>query len=458
VFHIRSGRELDDVTRLIGQAFTLRPVEAIGERIELAPRVAAMRLAERAGATTQEAVLAGRTVTIDFSQGGTWARTLNQIIPFFNVAMQAGAQLPRAFQENPRGFVATAVGLLAAPTVAAEAWNRSDAQRARDYDDVPQYVKDAGLVVMLPTEPQVDEKGNRRPQYLFFPTREFSPFVVLTREAAGRAMGQEPRGWAELLTGTARSVSPIQAESGAEAVSTFVPLGVSTALQLATDRDYFRDRRIISRQADEQAAALSQAIAAGLNAMGFEARPSAVEFGIRDLGAGVAGTVLATSDLIAGRGRRDQRLQSTPVVGGLIGRFVQDRTGERLADAINQPVRPEIERALKDSGIPTPTIPSDISVRSRATGRSSPPIQLRQEERVAYAVAMRRAIDELVTPLTRDRAFMSQPIDVRNKVFEGQLRAAREIAEVEVYAAMDQEDAARRMTEGAARQAPYVRP
>jgi soluble lytic murein transglycosylase-like protein len=458
VFAVRSDHMLEDVKRLVGQGLLLKPVEAIGERIELAPRVAAMRLAEQAGATQQQAVLAGRTVTLDFSQGGTWAKTLNQYIPFFNTAMQAAATPVRAFSENPRGFIATATSLLAAPTVGFEAWNRSDPQRAKDYADVPQYVKDQGLVFMLPAAPQVDAKGNRKPQYLFFPTREYSPFVTLTREAAGRAMGQEPRDWEDLLLGTGKSVSPISGSSGADVLSSAVPLGVSTSMQLANDQDWFRGGHIVSQTADEQASAFSKAAAAALQKMGIQARPSGVEFAVRDLAAGVGATGLAASDIVAGQPRRDTRVQSTPGVGGLIGRFVQDRTGQQLTNAIAQPVAQNVEKALNDAGIPTPTIPYAISVRSQMTGNQSPPIELRQQERAEYQRLMSERLNERLAPMLADPSWTLRPIASRNKVLEVQVRAARDYAKSRLYAAMAAEDRQARMQAGRLAQQPKPKP
>jgi hypothetical protein len=121
-------------------------------------------------------------------------------------------------------------------------------------------------------------------------------------------------------------------------------------------------------------------------------------------------------------------------------------------------VSSEVEDALKKSGIPEPTIPAEISIRFRATGKTSPPIQLHQDERVAYAQAMQSAIDELITPMIKDAAFMAEPIDVRNRILERQMRAAREIAEAEVYASMDPDDASKRMDKGAERRVPVSRP
>lgn len=457
-FAIRPDHVKEDLGRLIGQALTLKPVEAIGERIELAPRVAAMRLAEKAGASAEQAVIAGRTVTIDFSQGGTWAKVLNQVIPFFNVAVQAGAQLPRAFKENPRGFVTTAAGLLAAPTVGFEAWNRSDPQRAQDYADVPKYVKDAGLVFMLPASAQVDEKGNRKPQYLFLPLREYSPFAVLTREATDRVLGDDPRAWADLLLGAGKSVSPVSGNSGADVISTGVPLGVSTALQLSTDQDWYRGGRIVSKTSDEQASAFSKAAADALQKMGVEARPSAVEFAARDVGAGVGGMLLAGSDMVAGRARRDERIQSTPGVGGLIGRFVQDRTGERLNRAIDQPVPADLEKVLHEAGLPTPTIPYEISVRSQMTGSNSPPMELHQAERAEYQRLMSERLAERLRPIVADANWSRRPIENRNKLLEAQVKAAREYAEAKVYSGMAPDDRQKRMAAGREAAKPKPRP
>jgi soluble lytic murein transglycosylase-like protein len=455
-FAIRSDHVVQDISRLVGQALTLKPIEAIGERIELAPRVAAMRMAEKSGSTAQQAVLAGRTVTIDFSTGGTWAKVLNQVIPFFNVATQAGAQLPRAFAENPRGFVTTATGLLAAPTVAMEAWNRSDPQRAKDYADVPQYVKDAGFVFMLPTPAQTDAKGNRKPQYAFFPTREYSPFVVLTREAAGRAMGTNPRDWADLLIGTGKGVSPVSGNSAADAASTFVPLGVSTAVQLTTNQDWFRGSKIVSQSADEQASAFSKAASEALNKMGMQTHPSAIEFTARDLGAGVAGMALAGSDMAAGKARQDERVQSTPGAGGLIGRFLQDRTGEVLNRALEQTVSPSVEKALKDAGVPTPTLPYEIRIKNEMTGNLSPPMEIHQDERAAYQKIMADRLSERLAPLLAQPGWAARSIDSRNKVLEVQVKAAREYAEGQIYRAMKPEDRQARMAAG--REALKVKP
>jgi hypothetical protein len=340
-------RGKDDLLHLLKQLATGEPVEAIGERVELAPRVASYKLAKKAGKADQLAVDAARSVTMDFARGGTASKLLDQFIPFFNVGMQSPAQVVRAWKENPKGFIATAVELLAGPTVAVEAWNRSDPQRAKDYEDVPQYVKDQGIVIMLPVEAPIDKQGNRRPQFVFLRTREYTPFVSLTREAVNRVMGGNPRDWDDLIgRGVLSSTSPVSGSSGSEIASGIQMPVAGTFTQLMTNRDLYRDKHIASQYADEQASAFSKTLAEWTNT-----RPSQVEFAIRDIGSGVAGMGLAASDAFTGNLRGGNTPQDIPGIGGVAGRFIRGSTGQRLEEAQQATMSQDVQDILRREGI-----------------------------------------------------------------------------------------------------------
>lgn len=366
---------LDDLKRIAGDVLALKPVEGLGERIELAPRVAAFRRAERAGASPPEAAVAGRSVTIDFAQGGRVAKILNGYIPFFNVGIQAAATPVRAVAENPRGAALTALGLLVAPTVAAEAWNNADPQRAKDYADVPNYLKDQGIVIMLPTEAPVDERGERRPQFVHIRMRDYAPFTNLIKEVANRVVGGDPRGWGGILWGSVTQAAPVNG------IESLVPPGVSTGVQLAADRDLYRGRDIATRTGDEDAAALSKGVAAAINAAAAatgrypNVRPSQVDFAARSLGGGVAGSVLAASDAVSGSPRRSGTPQDTPVAGGFVSRLVRGDVGQEAQDARDQRLSGESMRALYDAGLK----PDVSSVKGEIDGA-----RLTRGEQAAY--------------------------------------------------------------------------
>ena len=288
---------------------------------------------------------------------------INQMVPFFNVGVQASATPWRSFKEAPKGYAATVVGLIGAPVVAAEAWNRSDPQRAQDYADVPDYVKDRGIVLMTGTS-WTDKNGERRPQYALIPTRELSPFVIMGRELASKAMNavgvgedQEERTWSELLGSSLAAASPIQATGAADLMSTATPFGLNTGVQLATGQDYFRDRRIATDRADREAGVVAHAASDVSQPLVGKGRPSEWEFGMRDMTGNLGAAALAGADLVANmlgaipEDSEPKSLESTPASGSVTKRFVGDATGGNLARAQEEMVSPELRESLRSAGL-----------------------------------------------------------------------------------------------------------
>ncbi|MPZ68600.1 MAG: peptidoglycan DD-metalloendopeptidase family protein [Actinobacteria bacterium] len=442
----RNGVVLDnaeDAMKMVRDLATFKPIQEIGERIELAPRVAQMRLAEKRGANAVESVIQGRTVTIDFAQGGTWSKFINQFVPFFNVGIQSGAQIPRAFRENPKAFVGTVGATLVGPTVAAESWNRSDPQRSRDYEDVPQYLKDAGIVLMLPVDPQESVTGERQPQYLYIPTREFSPFVVATREAAGRVLGEDPREWASLLQGAAQSVLP------AETAFDFVPVGLSTGVQLQANEDFFRGRNVVSKwtesEATDTAHAIANLIEEAARAAGDEQAQvsgAAVEFAVRDYLGGGGGAALAAGDLIgalaSGEGieRRDDRIQSLPGIGGLVGRFVRDSGGELFYRARDERVSDEAARVLREHNLDINITPVSDTIKG---------LPLSRAQQTKYQSTVNIIVNDLLPMVAETPAWQAAPREGKEKVVRELVSRAREAGQAVVLPDLAEEGESERL-------------
>ena len=397
-------RNRDDLNKTLKWILTGEPIQVVGQRVELAPRTASYNLGLRrgisqarsdaeassalvrageapstatvpgqpvptsgAGLDTRKAKLTAMTgardVTLDFQRGGNLAMTLNQVVPFSNVGIQSSVTPWRSFRENPGPYAATVVGLIGGPMLAAEAWNRADPQRARDYEDVPDYIKDRGIVVMTGQD-WTDDQGNRHPYYALVPTRELSPFVIFARELAGRALGaagfsktDEPRTWQSLLEGAISAASPVQANSAADLFSSATPYGLSTGVQLASNRDFFRNRDIATERNDQQAGVAAQAISAGLNKAGLQSRPSQVEFTLRDMTGNVGASFLAGADLGAEllgavpQGTKPQSLQATPIVGSVARRFEGSAIGGRLERARDARLSPRVAGIMGEAGL-----------------------------------------------------------------------------------------------------------
>ncbi|MDO8673051.1 MAG: LPD38 domain-containing protein [Dehalococcoidia bacterium] len=416
--HVYTVKGPGDILRIARDIATLKPIAAISERIELAPHVAQTNLAMERGATVQKAVMQGRDVTIDFAQGGNWTKMLNEFLMFFNVGVQAVAQPVRAFKEHPVAFTSTVAGLLGGPLVASEVWNNSDEQRARDYADVPQSIKDRGLIFMLPGEAPIDDRGNRHPQLLLLPMRDWAPFVITGRDAINRAMGKEAREWKELAFEAGFSVSPIQGSSPEEVASSFMPSVTGTAMQLAQNKDYFRGRMIATDRSDEQTSTASKLIAEALGV-----RPSQVEFAARDIGGGTAGTAISAIDRLAGQPEKATGAQGVPILGGLAGRFVKGNIGGELDKAQQELLQPWAKQALREDG---------VSLNMQPVGWAIQQVPLMMEEQTQYQILTNQYLDDaLLKTMMLPRWARLDP-DQRKELAQSAAAAAREKAAAEV--------------------------
>jgi len=431
VFELKSK---GDALRLLRDVLTLKPVEAVSERIEAAPRVAAYNLAKRRGANEVQAIIAGRTVTVDFAQGGNWAKVVNQVVPFFNVGIQGGATLVRAARENPRGMALTALTTLVAPTLAAEAWNRSDPQRAQDYADVPQYLKDQGIVIMIPGYAPQDAQGNRRPQFLHVRTREFSPFVIGTREIASRVLGDDPRAWNELAGGVLQSVSPIQSADIGGVASQLVPPGISTAVELRADKDFYRNRQITSERADENASPISQAAAGALGG-----RPSQWEYAARDLGSGPAQMVSEGAKALAGKPSSGAGPSGIPVAGPVLKRFVRGDIGETLNRAQENVLSPGARQAFKEGG---------VAYEPGAVRRELQGVPLTVQEQARLQEATNRYVEEAIVWLRKQPGWDRATPEQREDKLKELIGKAREKAATELKTQVGRDEAKRRVLAG----------
>ena len=323
-------------------------------------------------------------------------------------------------------------------------WNRSDPQRAKDYADVPQYVKDQGIVVMLPGEAPVDQQGNRKPMYAVIKLREWTPFATLAREATDRALGDDSRSWQEMASSTLSGVSPIQAQNVAQAGTeplAGIPI-LPAAAQIARNTDFFRGRTIVTQRADQNASAAAKTLTpaiqaivdrAGINA---EIRPSAIDFLIRNQGAGVGGAALGASDLAAGQSSDSAGATGLPGVGGLIGRFAGNQTGNELQQARDNSLSAESRDALRTNGITTTPGPVSSSVNQ---------IPLKLDEETKYQQLANQYIDQAIRRTTASPDFARMTQVGKQSMMDQAIAAARQKAGIEVLNTIPAAEKSRRL-------------
>lgn len=433
-------RNKSDALRLIKDLVTLQPVEAIGKRIELAPRVAMTELAQARGLSPAAAALEGRSVTMDFAVGGDYAKIINQFVPFFNVGMQAPAQVFRAYRENPKGFVGTVASLLAAPTVAAEAWNRSDPQRAKDYEDIPDYLKAGNIIIMIPGASYNDKAGNIHPQFVAIPTREFSPFVTLTRQAATGALGGDPRSWQELLSDTMQTVSPVQGSNIGEVAGQILPPVLSSVVQEElANKDFFTGAMINTKRKDAQASPLSQAISSGI---GGARSPSQIEWLIGDLAGGVGRAAIGASKLTSGD-QANAGPSAIPIVGGAVGKFYRGQTGQRLQDTQANILSAPTKQLLKENGV-------DINLG--ASGNTVHGVPITVEEQNAYQEQINTGVEGNLQALLASPQWQGLDAATKKKVVDTVVQRTRDQAAGQALGRLGQQEVIRRVGRGSAAQ------
>jgi soluble lytic murein transglycosylase-like protein/GNAT superfamily N-acetyltransferase len=443
------------VRTLMKDLITLKPVENLVNRVDYGPRVAAMRLAEQRGMNPVQAIVAGRDATIDFNRGGTATRLLSQMIPFLNVGVQGPLQVARTFQSNPRAAIFTAGSLIGMPTVAAEIWNNADPQRAKDYADVPKYIKDQGIVIMLPTEAPVDARGDRHPQFAWINTRNWSPFVSMAREATDRAMGKDTGSWQDAAGSMLAGALPVQATGPADLAQKMalsLP-GVQTAAQLALNKDFYRNRDIVTNRADVAASPTAKWLTpaaqglADVVAPGSTARPSAIDFAIRNIGAGTATAGLSATDMAlksAGYGPAQKPNQAAagpstiPVLGSVVGRFVRGNTGESLQQARQAALTPSATQLLRDAGVqytPTP-VPSTVQ---------GIPLQLDEETQLQETA--NRYVDDFIHRTAQTAGWQRATPAQRQTMIEQAVNLGHQRAEGEILRAIPAEERRARLAQ-----------
>jgi murein DD-endopeptidase MepM/ murein hydrolase activator NlpD len=425
-------RNLGDLRQLADDA-AFGFVKSFGQRLENIPRQVSFEQAKARGESNVQAALRAKDASVDFDRGGRIARVLNQFVPFFNVGFQAPAQLKRLVEENPLGALYAGMTLLGAPAAAAEAWNRSDPQRAKDYEDDPNYLTNQGIDIMLPGDQPQDAQGNRTPQkiHLAIPN-EFMPFVTAGREAYNRLAGGPVSSASDLAGALGQELSPLGYGTSVSSVAqALLPPGIDTALQLGLNHDLFRGATIANQYSDASASNLGKTLAPLLEQYvtqipGHETdriRPSQVDFVIKDVLNGLGQQGLEATDALSGRQPQPGDAGNIPLVGGLAGRFVRTTGGQSWED-VRQPqqmLSNDLRQKLRSYGdyYEPSTVPSDIQK-----------IPLRREEQVEYQRLTNQYFNQYLDQYSGSSNFGNTAI--RKQMISDAMDRARAMAESQV--------------------------
>lgn len=140
---------------LEGKKISLNPLDWISfvsDTVESGPRFATYKLMRQAGMNPQEAFYEATDITVNFRRGGTMARQLNRLVPFFNANVQGLDKFRRwitaedAGQNRKKVIIGRTISYLAVSIALAAlvyGINSGDDDREKEYEQLSSFTKNS---------------------------------------------------------------------------------------------------------------------------------------------------------------------------------------------------------------------------------------------------------------------------------------------------------------------------
>lgn len=135
---------------------------------------------EERAAIEREATEIARTY-LDFNQGGSWAKSIDKIVPYFNASIQGSRGLFRYLQDNPK-MAAWKMAQVATLSAMVYMYNQSSAPEV--LDEIPEFDKVNNFIIGIPGATFVDNKGDTRNYYVKIAKDQGMQVVASMVEAA----------------------------------------------------------------------------------------------------------------------------------------------------------------------------------------------------------------------------------------------------------------------------------
>lgn len=351
-------------------------------------------------------LIAAKRVTVDFTAAGTWARSVNQVVPFFNASIQGARSFARAYRESP--LRTTLVGLTRT-ALALGLWNL---HKDEDwYRDMPWREKFSFFWIPVGDElvgiPRVYDWDNA--------------FATLP-EAIVDAMYRE--GPHEVLAALGHIVetSPLQYLTPQGALGANPLIG--TGAEVLSNRDFYTGKSIVPENEqrlpkEEQAAPYSSGVARWLSEHGLgeyaNLSPREIDHTLRGMLGSAPHDLLGGIDAVLGThlgmGARagEREFKDVPVIGQAFGRRggkegVGSRAVEDLFDSLAKARQTEASKKREEQ-------PQERERRLALEDAAKAVKWLRVAQGGASTQAERQAIQREIRSLAR-RA-LAAPVGVR---------------------------------------------
>lgn len=241
---------------------------------ETGTRLGEYMKAKKAGKSIEEAALAAQEITLNFSRHGSEGQVINQMIPFFNAAIQGTDKMAREFYKDPKGVSKKITMALVLPTVVITLLGLND----KDIQELPDYEKDTFWII------RTGDKLLRIPKPLGLNT-----FANTTEEAIRHMYNVNPRSIQKFLQNTGGSFVP-----------NLIPTTALTVGEWVSGYSVFKEKQIVpqslknttpSKQFNSYTSETAKLIGDKTNKS-----PMLIDNAISNIGGGLAGFMVLGAD------------------------------------------------------------------------------------------------------------------------------------------------------------------
>lgn len=175
----------------------------------------------------------------NFARAGEWGKALNSAIPYVNAGIQGQRIFLRRFKENPgRYAVKTFVGI-GAPAFALSAYAYGTEDNKKVMDDLPDYEKDANLIV--PIDPKYNEEENRWEGVVKIPIPpQYLPMFRQIRKAVSGELDVK-----ELVGAMTEQMTTINPTDPVNTLNEYIPQAVKLMAEPMTNTNFYTKDKIV---------------------------------------------------------------------------------------------------------------------------------------------------------------------------------------------------------------------
>ena len=287
----------------------------ISNIMEEGTRVGEFKKALNKTENLKESALESRSITVDFSRGGTQAKELNKHIAFLNAEIQGLDKMFSSFNERPVATTLKGLAYLTIPSIIIRALQDDD-----EMDKVPQWEKDTYWVFFIGDTPVKIPKPQGLGQL----------FATLPERAIDFIKTQDKEAFDGLLQRLMTSYMPIDSSTS------LLPTAWQPLIENATNYSFFRQQPIVKQslqnrspkyQYDENTSTIAKTVGGALNVS-----PKKIDNLISGYGgnlgkdiANIAGLPIDIANMLVNGGKKDKEystfnstLRKIPLIKGFV--------------------------------------------------------------------------------------------------------------------------------------------